>query len=176
MSVMESIRNNSSTAAIIAGVVLLLALFLILRGVSGTSSARFEQPKWMYNLNTGQLVVGDASTHSPNNDGSGTFDYGPLGSAGAVVDAIVVTCGNPTAVKDGMTLADLEGVDASIAYLVRASNNEPKEGHGFNPAGGLVSDISGKEWFSQLSKEGQDVTTNNYKACNDGKLPKRTRP
>ncbi|MEM1109275.1 MAG: hypothetical protein AAGH99_11370 [Planctomycetota bacterium] len=177
MSISESIRKNSKSTAIGAVIVLILAGLLILNQTSTSATSRYNQPKWMFDLNTKQLAIAEASTYAPHDNGSGTFDYGRTGPAGSLVDAMVYSCGSPTDIKEGMTIDDLNGVDAHIVYLFRGVSNTSTATSGqlTDQEARIVSRSDGAAWFGQFTQQGQDVQ-NNFPECSDGSSPVRTRP
>ncbi|MEM9420452.1 MAG: hypothetical protein AAGA25_15590 [Planctomycetota bacterium] len=177
MGMLESIRNNSSTTATVSIVVLLFALFLIFRQLGGGSQS-FSNPKWMYDLNTGQLVAADAEAESPFDSGSGTFDYGKLGTAGAQVEAIVYSCGNPAKVGEGMTMEDLESIDARIGYLTRTlqrANADSEEARLSEPPK-FVAGPDGQEWVPQFSPKGMQIQNDGFYMCDESTPAKRAIP
>lgn len=177
MGLMESIRNNSSTAAAVAIVVLLLAIFLIFRQLGGGSQS-FTNPKWMYDLNTGQLVAAAAEAEAPFDSGSGTYDYGKLGTAGAQVDAMVYSCGNPAKIAEGMTIEDLEGLDARIGFLSRTIQppaSDSEEARLAEPPK-FVAGPEGKEWFPQFSPKGMQIQDEGFYMCDESTPAKRAIP
>lgn len=102
---------------IAATLALALGIYLIFSN-SGSKGPFFEK-KWMYNLNTKQLVERDAGTYAPAREGGGTYDYPGIGVSGAVVDAVIQICKDSGTVTDGMTIEELADVKARIAYLHR---------------------------------------------------------
>jgi len=152
----------------IAIVALALGAFLIIRNLGGSNIQGLNQPKWMYNLTTGELVARGAEETAPADLDGSTFDYGDLGSGGPLVDAYVFTCGDPLAIKEGMSADDLKAVDARLGYVLRQAVA--------GQTGEVVSDASGREWAARTSQRGIKLAMAAAAACPDGKQPLRSVP
>ncbi|MBB6428824.1 hypothetical protein [Algisphaera agarilytica] len=180
MSLRSYLAENNQVAVIACVVVLLLAVLLILLNLRGGTP--YAETKWMYDLNTKQLVVATIDTISPDDSGGGAFDYGPLGSAGSVVDAFVYACGDPTGPKEGMTQEDLEAIDAKIAFIARydpkgfeSLTNPTEQNSGFAP-NRLFSRPDAGQWFGENSGPGMQLQIDTMPSCPDGGTAVLTRP
>lgn len=183
MGLSELAEKNKPVTIAVTILVLVGAGVLIASNLSGGVSNSLNNPKWMFNLNTKQLVSGDASWLAPYQGDSGTYDYGELGSAGALVDAKVYSCGKPTSIEPGMTVEQLESIDAWIGYLMRTPLSDPTSvvGSGDQAKSAalelvVVSDSDGEGWYNQHSGPGRKIIDDGYKACDDGSLPTLARP
>ncbi|MEM6391440.1 MAG: hypothetical protein AAF797_01555 [Planctomycetota bacterium] len=177
MALRAFLDENSKVVSIVMVVVCGIGVTLTFMYLLRDRGIGFDEPKWMYDLNTQQLVVAEAGTPSPSETESGLFDYPGLGQAGALVDAFVVTCGDPTEIREGMTLTELEEVGARLAFIIRANENVPTgEDVLTAPGKQLVSSADGLEWHSRMSEAGIKLNSDAYVPCEDGKSPVRTRP
>ena len=77
-----AIATKPVIQGVVAAVVLLLAGFLIVRALNASGGGGVFEDKWMFDLNTGQVVRAKAATLAPAESDSGSFDYPGLGPAG----------------------------------------------------------------------------------------------
>ncbi|MEM9253503.1 MAG: hypothetical protein AAGB29_14255 [Planctomycetota bacterium] len=175
MSIRDSFENKQGLMGGVAILLAIVATVVIIINFSRANSSSIHHPKWMFDLNTGKLVIAPRETPSPTYSDSGVFEYGVLGEAGAVVNAIVFSCGKPTAVNEGMTIEDLREVDAQIGYLQRRINNE-FEDNIVGRGGDLIATSDGVEWFGPSSPMGMQIKNDAYRPCPNGDIPLQTRP
>lgn len=174
MLLRKKLEDHRKLVGVAAALVGGLALVLIIMNLTRANGLRFDHPKWMYDLNSGELVAAAADAPSPSVTESGPFAYPGLGSGGALVDAVVMSCGEATAIRAGMTMEDLEAVDGKIAYLARGAPGQG--GGGSAGAGALLSEPDGRAWVARLSPEGMRINADAFEPCADGCLPVQTRP
>ena len=153
---------------IFAGVTLAFAAFMVLRQSGGSSVPELFADKWMYDLSTQELIRVSGSTAAPSDYNGTTFDYPELGNAGALVEAVVFTCGDPGALSSGMSLSAVEAAGARVSYLLRSRSGEGESD--------LVSDKTGRKWSSRMSQAGIKLSTEATAPCPDGSRPIKTQP
>lgn len=175
MSVREFLNNNSAVATIVAVVLLVLALGIIVWQNKGPTTRDYRS--FYYDLNTKEIFVDDGTKTTPFDNGNGTFEFhdGPQGSA---VRAYVFTCGDPEAINEGMTLAEIEAAGGYIAYLERmtpemremqeklASGQEITDmDYGMTEGFSLIAPIDGAIWFSEQSEQAMNMMTDAMSRC-----------
>ena len=188
MGVREFLNNNSAVATILAVVLLVMALGVIIWQNQGPQPRQFEV--FYYDLNTQEVFVDDVSRVVPFDRGNGTYEFVD-GSRGSAVRAMIYTCGDPEASKEGMTLAEIEAAGGFIAYLERFApqmlerqaridageslldeNDEDYES-GFDSV--WVSTPEGQTWVNQNSEAGTQVIQSGLQRCGNA-TPKLCRP
>ncbi|MEM0915144.1 MAG: hypothetical protein AAGK09_11110 [Planctomycetota bacterium] len=182
MGLRKVISESNGVTSIVAIVVLLGAGFVIYRSLLPAPSVLMTT-KWMVDLNTLELVAAPVETISPADLDRGEFDYGRMGVAGAVVDAQVYSCGDPTAIEAGMTPEDLEAIDATLAFVMRYDplslemlQNPSEEAATSGAPRRFVSGLAVDEWFPEMSPRGMQLQSNSVPLCDDGRQPLPTRP
>ncbi|MEM6550642.1 MAG: hypothetical protein AAF750_00695 [Planctomycetota bacterium] len=177
MALRDFLDQNSKLVSGVMIVVCGIGVTLTFMYLTRDRGIGIGDPKWMYDLNTGQLVVADAGTLAPSDTGSGPFDYPGFGQSGALVDAFVLSCGDPTDIEDGMTIEALEAVGGRLAFVIRAKGNL-NEGEDLlaSPGKQMISAPDGMEWHSRMSEAGIKLNGDAYVPCDNGEPPIRTRP
>lgn len=159
------------------GLVVFLALIVVLTFLKSTRSPTnpLIADRWVFDLNQSTLVRATFADPSPYDTGSGNFDYGKLGLAGAGVDAAVFSCGECTDVRANMTLEQLKAVKAYIGFVSRLSPESVKVRadlaagkENLRPSDTLlISDIAAKRWSQDLSGPALGLRAAALKPCPD---------
>ena len=179
MSIRNLLKENTRVATALTVAVLLVALWIISRQLSASGS-QLRDAKWMYDLNTRQLVVAARSTPSPTDQGNGVWAYAGMSEAGSVVDAVVYTCGDPSDVTPGMKPDGLAEVGAHIGYLSRWPDTllqQTSEGADLSTAEAppLISDVNAQNWAPSRSRAASRILDLISSLCGDD-IPRPVRP
>lgn len=181
MNIREKIGNSPVTiGAAVLG--LALGLYLVFANLTGSNGPAFKQ-KWMYDLNTRQLIARDIQTLAPDDSGGGSYHYPGLGEAGSLVDVMVQICNNSGKVKEGMTPEDLTAINARIAYLSRLPvqlAEAIEQGNEIDAdvirSNTLVSDVEGRTWIPSQSPQADRVYDGMTSFCGSGEFPNQSYP
>lgn len=179
---------HAKTAVGVALVAVLFLVFVLTR-CGGGAASRTANEQYFYDLNTGQLVAAPRYAMSPRDVGSGTFDFGD-DTFGSAVEAVIVSCTDCADVAPGMTLKQLEAVDAKVGYLVRHHPEASKLVAGKQPGELLTDDEAdlvnsgerlystpaGKTWLPQSSGPAVQLAKDALLGCSDGEPARRCTP
>ena len=154
MGLRENLEKNPAAGYAVAGVVGLLAVFLLLRVLNRGGGPIAEQ-KWAFDLNTGQLIAASSASVAPFETDSGTFSYPNGAAAGAGVDIDIYGCGGCDGLESGMTIAEIETAGFAVPQVSRMEQSayEATVGAGINPYQAItdakqVGEPDGKAWYS----------------------------
>ena len=94
------------------------------------------------------------------------------------MDARIYTCGDAGAVRAGMTVEELRGVDATLAYVSRATPAAVQAARAGTATASdeVLSLPDGKAWVKKQSADGIRIVSVASSPCGDGALPTLTRP
>lgn len=178
MSMRKFLENESKLKLIVSVLALVVGLGLLVSTLTRANDGGLMDDKWMYDLNTGKLVRAEATLLPPAASDSGSFNYPGIGADGALVDAIVYSYGDPSAVQEGMTIQDLESVDAKLAYL-RMATREYRDALAQDQSMtriDMIGSPDGARWDSPMSAFGMQLVRDATEPGESGDLPKLTRP
>lgn len=180
MSLRTYLSENNKVSAIIAVVVLAAAGALVLRNMQPAQP--YGVTKWMFDMTTQKLVAAPIETVAPADLGGGTFAYAGMSTSGSAVDAMVYSCGDPTAITEGMGPAELASVKATLAFVMRHTDrsaeslrNPSEQASGGSPSR-LVALPDGAQWVPENAGAGIRIQSETVRPCPDGSSPVRTRP
>ncbi|MEM9419017.1 MAG: hypothetical protein AAGA25_08225 [Planctomycetota bacterium] len=180
------LNKHSAIATIVAVVVLVMALAVIV--LQNKKTAIFDYDVYYYDLNTQKIFVDHVSRETPFDNGAGMYQYFD-GSRGSAVRAIVLTCGDPLAIKNEMTPTQIEAAGGYIGFLERMSPAmiavQAKIAAGveltdvdmeYELGASMVATPDELEWHDQESEEGMNILDRALAACPSGEIPKRCLP
>lgn len=174
---MRQLLMKNSVVTLAAAILALGASVWILIG-NINSGPSFDQ-KWMFDLNTGTLVLAPITELAPSGFADGRHSYPNMDEAGSLVDAILFGCEGHGRAAAGMTPEQLAERDIHIGYLSRYPDSVMSDLALGEPLSGepveLIAEVPGKKWVKIESLEGDRIRDGLMTLCG-GELPRAVRP
>ncbi|MBB6431100.1 hypothetical protein [Algisphaera agarilytica] len=175
------LNQHSAIATIVAVALLVLALAIIV--LQNNKQMVFDYEVYYYDLNTQKIFAAHVSLSTPFDNGAGLYDYDD-GMKGSAVRATVLTCGDPSQIKEGMSLAEIREVGGEITYLERRSPHalalEAKVQAGIEPSmdemgydffGSIIASPDDLVWYSMESEGGMRIFSETPPHCEAEQVP-----
>ena len=149
---------------------------LIARNLGG--DARVADQRWAYDLNADRIFAVDAQSPTPLDTDSGTFDYPGLGPAGAGVHAYIASCGDCSALSEGMSAAEVDAAGLSFEAVTRLdgptaarARAEGLGGAGLALEGSITATRDGQQWIPDNNAKASELRPGSVNRCPDGRFP-----
>lgn len=167
------LNQNSAQATLIAVVLLVVALGVMVSQVSDGQGGLNGLKKYVYDLNSGELLVVPFQTAMPMATRTGPYELPDGRMIPAGVDASVFFCGDEQT-ESNTYLGYLE-LPAHVMRMKEADGpavvDEESERYGGFMEPNWVRAVDGEMWFSVHSQEGMAVIREGMGQCESGARP-----